>query len=338
MGLGDLVDIELVLRTADAAITQKHAEVSGVVGAPTGEVQSDKGGRAFFKPFERGRIYWTQTHGAFEIHGAILARYLALRASASFLRAPVTDEKPIPETEGAFNHFEGGSIYWQQSIGAHEIHGAIRELWASLGSQDSYLGYPTSDEHDWISPAGVEGKASDFQFGQIGWTNDGGPVEIPETRSFDTGSITFPEGTPVNGFVQWTIASNGDFSYRFHAHNSGALPFNFSTFGVIANGLASGSERGIFGLRHSGIIHGIDPGDRDDNAEGAGNSGLFRNHWLRMSNGRFTVSMRATDSFSGAFFDVTNAIRDFLRGLFGEDPGENIGVGQTGYITDIREV
>jgi hypothetical protein len=337
MGLGDFVDIELVLRVAGEAIARKHPEVSGLLGAPIGEVQFDEHGNVPYRPFERGRIYWTQQHGAFEVHGAILAHYLDLGASASFLKAPVIDERAIsdPRRKAAFNDFEGGSIFWQENVGAHEIHGAIRERWASLGSQESYLGYPTSDEHDWTSPTGVEGKASDFQFGQIGWTISGGPVEFPETRSFDTGSITFPGSAPVNGSVQLTIASNGNFNYRFRASSSGLLPLNFSTFAVIATGLEGLAESGIFGLRRTGTLHVI---ESNDDVGNAGNSGLLRTFWSSMRNGQFTVSMSVRDTILDSISDVTDAIRNAVRNLLGVDPGENIGVSVTGFRTDIREV
>jgi uncharacterized protein with LGFP repeats len=46
---------------------------------------------------------------------------------------PLTDESPTPDGIGRFNHFQGGSIYWTPGIGAHEVHGAIRDKWASMG-------------------------------------------------------------------------------------------------------------------------------------------------------------------------------------------------------------
>lgn len=54
--------------------------------------------------------------------------------------------------------------------GAHEVHGAILDLWASLGFERSRLGYPTSDETDMPG-----GRVSHFEHGQIRWTQNGGP-------------------------------------------------------------------------------------------------------------------------------------------------------------------
>ena len=59
---------------------------------------------------------------------------------------PVTDELGTPDGRGRFNHFEGGSIYWTPQTHAHEVHGAIRDKWASMGWERSRLGYPIGDE------------------------------------------------------------------------------------------------------------------------------------------------------------------------------------------------
>ena len=85
--------------------------------------------------------------GAFEVHGAIREKYLALGAEASILGYPVTDETATPDRVGRFNHFQGGSIYWTPGTYAHEVHGLIRERWASQGwERNPQLGYPITDE------------------------------------------------------------------------------------------------------------------------------------------------------------------------------------------------
>ena len=86
-----------------------------------------------------------------------------------------------PHDEGAGSHemdtangrgrvrdFQGGSIYWSPATGAHEVHGDIRNHWASMGWENSFLRYPISDER----PDG-SGRFSQFQGGSIHWTPDG---------------------------------------------------------------------------------------------------------------------------------------------------------------------
>lgn len=85
--------------------------------------------------------------GAYEVHGAIRQKYLALGAEASILGYPRTDETSTPDGVGRFNHFQGGSIYWTPATSAHEVHGLIRDRWATLGwERNPQLGYPISDE------------------------------------------------------------------------------------------------------------------------------------------------------------------------------------------------
>jgi hypothetical protein len=85
--------------------------------------------------------------GAFEVHGAIREKYLALGAEASILGYPRGDESATPDGRGRFNHFQGGAVYWTQDTGAHEVHGLVRDLWASGGAErNPQLGYPLSDE------------------------------------------------------------------------------------------------------------------------------------------------------------------------------------------------
>ncbi len=100
-----------------------------------------------FNHFQGGSIYWHPQNGAFEVHGAILAKYRELGAEGSLLGYPTTDETATPDRIGRFNHFQRGSIYWTPSTWAHEVHGLIRNFWAQHGwERNPQLGYPLTDE------------------------------------------------------------------------------------------------------------------------------------------------------------------------------------------------
>lgn len=93
------------------------------------------------------RPVFQSSAGAFEVHGAIREKYLALGAEASILGYPRTDESGTPDGRGRFNHFQSGSIYWTAGTGAYEVHGLIRDRWSALGwERNPQLGYPISDE------------------------------------------------------------------------------------------------------------------------------------------------------------------------------------------------
>ena len=106
---------------------------------------------------------------------AIEAKWLSLGGSAGFLGAPQTDRLPTPDGVGQFRHFKGGSIYWSPQTGAFEVHGAIRDKWAALGWEKSFLGYPVTDGT--LTPDGV-GRYNHFQHGSIYWSHQTGAHEI----------------------------------------------------------------------------------------------------------------------------------------------------------------
>ncbi|HEY7308923.1 MAG TPA: hypothetical protein VH643_06090 [Gemmataceae bacterium] len=162
-----------------SAIDDKYAALGGPhgflgqpfdVGAGSNEMPTADGkGRC--RDFEHGSIYWSPQTGACEVHGDIRIKWAQLGGERGFLGFPLTDELGTPDGRGRFNHFQGGSIYWTPQTGAHEVHGAIREKWASMGWERSRLGFPISDEH---TPPGWHGRATTFEGGTILWTPERG--------------------------------------------------------------------------------------------------------------------------------------------------------------------
>jgi uncharacterized protein with LGFP repeats len=156
-------------------------------GGGSGEMDLGDGrGRA--RDYENGSIYFTPQTGAHEVHGGIRLKWAQLRGHRGLLGYPTTDETGCPDGRGRFNHFEHGSIYWTPQTGAFEVHGLIRELWASLGFERSNLRYPVSDEMD--APGG---RLSRFEGGEIRWTPTGGAQ-----ASFSSGFGDDFEGVPVD--------------------------------------------------------------------------------------------------------------------------------------------
>jgi uncharacterized protein with LGFP repeats len=124
-------------------------------------------------------ISWRPQTGAHGVWGLIGARWWELGAEQ--FGYPLTDETGVPDGVGHFNHFRAfgpddapigdKSIYWHPDTGAHEIFGAIRDKWASMGWETSHLGYPTSGELD---EGG--GRVQHFQHGSLFWTPQAGVV------------------------------------------------------------------------------------------------------------------------------------------------------------------
>jgi uncharacterized protein with LGFP repeats len=150
------------------AIRNKWASLGwehSVLGYPVTDETGAADGVGRFNNFSKngGSIYWSPSSGAWEVHGLVRGKYVALGGPTSPLGYPATNETGTPDGVGRFNHFtNSGSIYWTPGTGAWSIHGAIRARWASMGWERSCLGYPVSDEF------GIPGgRQSNLQHGVI---------------------------------------------------------------------------------------------------------------------------------------------------------------------------
>jgi uncharacterized protein with LGFP repeats len=145
-------------------IAAKYSAVGGAaaLGAATGaEGAARSGGR--YRHYQLGSIYFLATTGAHVVRGLIREKWKAMNWENSYLGFPVTDEVAL--RGGAFNHFQGGSIYWSPSTGANAVRGAIRDKWAATGWETGYLGYPNTDE---VALPG--GAFNHFSGGSVYWS------------------------------------------------------------------------------------------------------------------------------------------------------------------------
>jgi len=167
-----------LFRQAQDAINEKYQQLGrehGVLGPARTDLTQCPDGLGFFVHYHNGSIYWSPRTNAHEVHGAVRAKWASLGWERSFLGYPETDESPTPDGVGRFNHFQGGSIYWTGGTGAHEVHGAIRNRWASLGWERSFLGYPITDETPGPNDTG---RFNYFQHGMLYWFPCTGAQEL----------------------------------------------------------------------------------------------------------------------------------------------------------------
>jgi hypothetical protein len=192
-------NVTLPAPTAQEQIAKKYTQLGGAqgfLGAPTSGYGVTPGGIGHFRHYSGGSIYFTSWTGAHEVHGAIREKWKSLGWEQSVLLFPTSDEHTAPDGTGRYNHFEGGSIYWTPATGAHEVHGAIREKWKSLGWEQSVLGYPVTDELG--CPDGV-GRYNHFEHGSIYWTAGTGAHEVHgairefwKAHGWETGYLGYP--------------------------------------------------------------------------------------------------------------------------------------------------
>jgi aryl-phospho-beta-D-glucosidase BglC (GH1 family) len=155
---------------ADQSVFEPAASGMPVLAGLAGPVSSAS-------PVPNCTTFYSPATGSHQVCGAIRDKYLALGGPTSFLGFPTTDTTGTPDGIGQFNHFaNNGSIYWTASTGAWSIHGAIRAKWASMGWEQSILGYPTTDETG--TSDGV-GRYNDFsRGGSMYWTSSTGAWSV----------------------------------------------------------------------------------------------------------------------------------------------------------------
>ncbi|GAA4662722.1 family 43 glycosylhydrolase [Kineococcus glutinatus] len=129
---------------ASSDISAKAAALGGVLGAPTSAELPTPRTRGSYRHYQFGSIYWSPATGSHLVKGLIRDRWAANGWETGALGFPVTDEVAL--RGGAFNHFQGGSIYWSRPTGAHVVKGLIRDKWAASGWETGALGYPVTDE------------------------------------------------------------------------------------------------------------------------------------------------------------------------------------------------
>ena len=189
------------------AIQEKYEQFKKELGFPIGDLEKldNNWWKQKFEMDgkERGAIYYNKNTGVFAVYGAIYAHYNALQAKKDVLGFPKTDEMPLQN--GRYNHFEKGSIYWTQELGAHEILGAIYDKWANLGWETGYLGYPISNEGTITTPVGKRGRYQHYEHGSIYYNEDKniGPYVVHEkiTKRWSESDLKWEQGAlgyPVN--------------------------------------------------------------------------------------------------------------------------------------------
>ena len=271
VGLEDRINVKfLLLRPA-------------VLGLPTTSSRPTVDNRAVFSRFGNGRLYKVNgANEAFWVHGDIRSRWSELGEGGSNLGYPTSDEHSPPDAFGRCNHFEGGSIYWTPDTGAWEIYGAIRDKWASLGWETSYLGYPVSGElpiereDDTYSGGRVQG----FQRGEIRWRGDLGAGDFPTTVRLDT-ILETPSGTTIGGSSTWTMNRRGDWWFSGHLHNSGFFDLNVEVAARLNFVGPAGTTYGT--PTYKGTTEGTGLGGSEPNRnffwDDKGNSPVIRDFW-----------------------------------------------------------
>jgi len=168
-------------------------------GYPVTDETTTSDGAGRYNDFSNSTsISWSPSTGVHEVKGAIRDKWIQLGREGT-VGFPTTDETGTPDGVGRYNHFSGyggASIYWSPNTGAHEIQGAIRTQWASLGWETG-LGYPITDET--VTPDGVgrynhfSGSASIYWSPSTGaWAVYGAIRDTWASLGWETSALGYP--------------------------------------------------------------------------------------------------------------------------------------------------
>jgi len=143
-----------------------------------------------------GDVGITCDGGSGAVVGMIAEKYRALGGCGSVLGVPKSNELATPDGIGRYSVFDRGSIYWTEALGAHEVHGAIRDKWKDVGWEAGALGYPVTDET--ATPDSM-GRYNVFERGSIYWTEATGAHEVRgairdkwKELGWEAGSLGYP--------------------------------------------------------------------------------------------------------------------------------------------------
>ncbi|MGY1748095.1 hypothetical protein [Modestobacter sp. SYSU DS0511] len=94
--------------------------------------------------FQRGSLAGPVGAQAWVLSGAVRDRWTG-SALAGTVGFPTGDTFCGLPSGGCAQHFQRGSVYWQPSVGAFTVTGAVRDAWARTGWERGPLGYPVRD-------------------------------------------------------------------------------------------------------------------------------------------------------------------------------------------------
>ncbi|WP_436054987.1 GH25 family lysozyme [Pseudarthrobacter oxydans] len=141
---------------------------NGPLGYPTSSQVCGLASGGCSQSFQGGDILWSSGSGAYAVTaGAIRANYGSLGAQGGQPGYPVSNEVCGLKNGGCYQFFQGGSMIWSSTTGAHfSPFGSIRGVWASQNFENGWLGYPFTNEY--CSSSGE--CRQDFQGGSLIWT------------------------------------------------------------------------------------------------------------------------------------------------------------------------
>jgi uncharacterized protein with LGFP repeats/GH25 family lysozyme M1 (1,4-beta-N-acetylmuramidase) len=140
---------------------------SGTLGFPTSSQVCGLVGGGCYQNFQKGAILWSPATGAqVSPTGPIRTAWGSMGFERGGLGYPTSGVVCGLRDGGCYQNFQGGAILWSPTTGAHPSIGAIRVRYASLGYENSFLGYPVTGDACTLANGGCY---QNYQHGSITW-------------------------------------------------------------------------------------------------------------------------------------------------------------------------
>ncbi|WP_194784480.1 NlpC/P60 family protein [Actinomyces haliotis] len=220
--------------------------------------------------------------GGYTILGAIGDLWTAQGGASGWLGSPRSNE--MPARGGIYQQFDGGTVYWSATTGAHAVHGAIFGAYAALGYEGSYLGLPVTNE-----TATTGGVYQRFQGGTMYWSAAGGAHAVHGANLDAYGRYSYERGRLGMPLTDETATTGGVYQ-RFQG---GTMYWSATTgshpvwSGILSLYAAKGYERGSLGMPTTDEYRNSDGRTRQDFTGGS----LY---WGTTSTTASTDSQRST--------------------------------------------
>lgn len=180
---------------------------AGPLGYPRNPQGSGLPSGGSYQEFERGSIY-TYPGGTFSILGAKLQTWGGSGYERGYLGYPTTLSIDGLRDSGSFQNFQGGAVYTGPT-GSFAIANPIRQVWSGHGSENGWLGYPTTS----TTVIRDGGFYQHFEGGSIYSSTRGTYVVTPEVlaawsrQGYENGPLGYPvtslqSGIPTGGTYQ----------------------------------------------------------------------------------------------------------------------------------------
>ena len=250
------------------AIAGRYAQLggaSGILGGATSCETLTADGQGRFTTFQNGAVYWSQASGAWDVSGSFRDLWASAGWENGFLHYPVSGEVGT-RGGGVFQNYQGGTLYWSPASAAHSVSGAFLQLYGTLGYENGFLGYPTSQEvairdggvfqvfHGgvayWSPASGAHTVSGSFRelYGAYGYEN--GCLEYPTSQELPSlgggvyqqfqGGVTY--WSPTSGVH--ALCGNLLNAYGATGYETGSLGYPTSDEYAIPGGRRSDFERG----------------------------------------------------------------------------------------------